>query len=83
MPQGDGSTHRFNALIKLVSVAGIELALQRPKRRVIPFHYTEILGALGETRTPRTWFLRPVRIPFRHRGYILVLTQTLIYSKCP
>lgn len=42
MPQGDGSNHRFNALIKLVSVAGIELALQRPKRRVIPFHYTEI-----------------------------------------
>ena len=25
----------------MVSVAGIELALQRPKRRVIPFHYTE------------------------------------------
>ena len=26
------------------------------------------LGALGGTRTHRTWFLRPVRMPFRHQG---------------
>ena len=25
-------------------------------------------GALGGTRTHRTWFLRPVRMPFRHQG---------------
>ena len=25
-------------------------------------------GALGGTRTRRTWFLRPVRMPFRHQG---------------
>ena len=44
----------------LVSVARIELALQRPKRRVIPFHYTEnyiplysaIFGGGWEDRTP-------------------------------
>ena len=27
-------------------------------------------GAPEETRTPKIWFLRPARIPFRHRGKI-------------
>ena len=36
----------------MVSVAGIEPTLQRPKRRVIPFHYTEkLIGCGGRIRT--------------------------------
>ena len=31
----------------------------------------EVNGALGETRTLRTWFLRPVRIPIPSPGHIL------------
>jgi hypothetical protein len=30
-------------------------------------------GALGGTRTHRTWFLRPVRMPFRHQGMVVMV----------
>ena len=37
---------------KLVSVAGIEPTLERPKRSVIPFHHTELVcGTWCQTRT--------------------------------
>ena len=41
----------FLHIHNLVSVAGIEPTLQRPKRRVIPFHHTEKTGAGCENRT--------------------------------
>ena len=45
----------WTTAILLVSVAGIEPTLQRPKRRVIPFHHTEKIGAPWQNRTAVTW----------------------------
>jgi hypothetical protein len=38
-------------ILKLVSMARIELALHGPKPRVMPFHYTEKTGAVATILT--------------------------------
>ena len=57
----------------MVSVARIELALQRPKRRVIPFHYTEKNLVLTEGNDPSSFGYQPNALPLSYASKNLVL----------
>ena len=53
----------------MVEDSGIEPLTQACKASVFPIRLIpHIYGALEETRTPKTWFLRPVRIPIPSPG---------------